>query len=305
MSKLENEIIRNSFELFKTSSNEEFELYIDPEIDLPSGKPVFTAVLKNNPQFTESLDSLEVKARISPEAYDYYRSHLLEKSTIETEQQLVNHVVENFETYYKAGLNYVVIGLSGMSGSGKSTLAREVRRIMSEKYGEQFAPVILSTDDYHRGRKYLESTYGAPWQNWDDPRVYNTQELAEDLKAFGRGERIIKKHFDFDIEEPALDDIIEPRPFVLVEGLFADSPDLDGIRHAHFEVPVSPVTALGRDIRRLVSKRANNEFSNPEARLKYQLETGLPTYIESRSRPRNFLFRSLLDASRLVEKPSL
>ncbi len=226
----------------------------------------------------------------------------IRRETAETESQLVERIANEFAVYYRAGLPFVAIGLSGMSGSGKSTVAKAAQELMRERYGTDFEPVIISTDDYHRGHKWLEATYGAPWTNWDDPRVYNTAQMAEDLKAFAAGEPLLRRHFDFISEEVVVDEIIQPKPFVLIEGLFADSRDLRDIRCAHFDMPVSPATSIGRDLRRLVIEgRANGVFGSPEQRLRYQLETALPTYIETREHPKNRLFRGFIDASRLVE----
>ncbi len=223
----------------------------------------------------------------------------------ETESHLAERIADEFATYYRAGLPNVVIGLSGMSGSGKSTVATAAQELMRERYGEEFEPVIISTDDYHRGKKWLEATYGAPWTNWDDPRVYNTAQMAEDLRRFATGEPLLRQHFDFISEEVVIDEVIQPKPFVIIEGLFADSKDLRDIRSAHFDMPVSPATSIGRDLRRLVIEgRANGVFGSPEERLRYQLETALPTYIETRQHPKNRLFRGWIDASRLIELTS-
>lgn len=225
-----------------------------------------------------------------------------EENKTEAESHLAERIADEFAVYYRAGLPFVAIGLSGMSGSGKSTVARAAQELMRERYGEEFEPVIISTDDYHRGRKWLEATYGAPWNNWDDPRVYNTALMAEDLKAFAAGEPLSRQHFDFISEEVVIDEIIQPKPFVLIEGLFADSRDLRDVRCAHFDMPVSPATSIGRDLRRLVIEgRANGVFGSPEERLRYQLETALPTYIETRQHPKNRLFRGWIDSSRLIE----
>ncbi len=230
-------------------------------------------------------------------------------SGIETEaspedlSQLAAKIADEFAVYYRAGLPFVAIGLSGMSGSGKSTVAQAAQELMRERYGKEFEPVIISTDDYHRGHKWLEETYGAPWTNWDDPHVYNTAEMADDLKRFAAGEPLLRRHFDFISEEVVVDEIIQPKPFVLIEGLFADSRNLRDVRCAHFAMPVSPATSIGRDLRRLVIEgRANGVFGSPEQRLRYQLETALPTYAETREHPKNRLFRGWIDASRLVER---
>ena len=90
-------------------------------------------------------------------------------------------------TYRSTGQKQLVIGIAGRSGSGKSTLARELRQRIKNhpQLGED--STVMSTDDYHKGRQYLESTYGAPWTNWDDARVYDTALMARDIARYQRG----------------------------------------------------------------------------------------------------------------------
>ncbi len=186
---------------------------------------------------------------------------------------------------YVSGKNFVVAGLTGMSGSGKTTVTKGVQDRIVELFGEDFRPIVVSTDDYHFGKMNLEERYGAPWTEWDDPRTYNTQELAIDLAQMSNGSSLLRRHFDFATEEPVFDEEIAPSPFVIVEGLYAGSKDLEGVRDVHLELPTGIATSIGRDVRRLVIEdRANRVFPTPESRLKYQIETALPLYL-SRERP--------------------
>jgi len=206
----------------------------------------------------------------------------------ETLEAFAERVFKDMVATYTLGYKQVVVGLSGMSGSGKSTAVRALQEQFSETFGNEFSPIVVSSDDYHRGKKWLESTYGAPWTNWDDPRVYNTAELAEDIGRLAQGESILRKHFDFASEEVVYDEEITPAPFVIIEGLYAASKDLTEVRQLHYEVPTGIATSVGRDVRRLVlENRANGSISTPEARLRYQLETALPTYLEQEKPRRN------------------
>ena len=206
----------------------------------------------------------------------------------QTLENFAHRIFNDMVASYVAGYKQVVVGLSGMSGSGKSTAVRALEERFSETFGDEFKPIILSSDDYHRGKKWLEETYGAPWTNWDDPKVYNTAELAEDIARLGNDESILRKHFDFATEEVVYDEEIAPSPFVIIEGLFAGSPDLKDVRHLHYDVPTGIATSVGRDVRRLVlENRANGSIATPEARLRYQLEVALPTYLEQQRPGRN------------------
>lgn len=195
-------------------------------------------------------------------------------------------IAEEMIARYRAGRNQVVVGLTGMSGSGKTT----VTKMISELFSDEYKPIVVSTDDYHRGKQWLEATYGAPWTEWDDPRVYNTTELAFDLQRLSEGTPLLKRHFDFDKEETVFDEEIQPSPFVIVEGLYAGSSDLEAVRTLHYELPTGIATSVGRDVRRLVIEdRANRAFPTPESRLKYQIESALPIYL-NQERPRKNSF---------------
>lgn len=208
--------------------------------------------------------------------------------TSETLEDFAHRVFNDMVATYTLGHKQVVVGLSGMSGSGKSTAVRALREQFSETFGKEFAPIVLSSDDYHRGKKWLESSYGGPWTNWDDPRVYNTHELADDIARLASNQPIIRKHFDFETEEVVYDEEIQPQPFLIIEGLYAGSSDLSEVRHLHYEVPTGIATSVGRDVRRLVlENRANGSIATPEARLRYQLETALPTYRDQERPNRN------------------
>ena len=206
----------------------------------------------------------------------------------ETLEAFSERVIKDMIGTYVSGKHQVVVGLTGMSGSGKSTVTRAIQDTITEQFGEAYRPIVVSTDDYHRGRAWLEETYGAPWTEWDDPRVYNTEELARDLALLEEGYPLIHRHFDFETEETVFDAESAPSPFVIIEGLYAGSPDLNNVRPLHFSLPTDIATSIGRDVRRLtIEHRANRVFPTPESRLKYQLETALPTFLRQELPERN------------------
>lgn len=200
-------------------------------------------------------------------------------------ETIVAEIVAQFQT----GKQHVVVGISGMSGSGKTTLANDVEAELVRQFGDQLPGITrLSTDNYHRGKRYLENTYGAPWTNWDAPEVYDTLTLAEHIAALKSGQPIPKQYFDFGREETIVTDTIEPSPIAIVEGIFAGSPDLQAVRDLHFTVPTPLATTVARDLLRLTSSdRPNNSIASPEARLRYQLETAIPTYLAQERPTRN------------------
>lgn len=196
-------------------------------------------------------------------------------------------IVAELISQFQIGKSHTVVGISGMSGSGKTTLAHDVHHELVRQFGEDLPPVIqLSTDDYHRGKHYLEAAYGAPWTNWDLPEVYDTETLASHLAALKSGQPIPRQRFDFPRQEAVVTGVIEPSPIIIVEGIFAGSPDLQTVRDLHFTVPTPLATTVARDLLRLVSSdRSNSSIATPEARLRYQLETAIPTY-QAQERPR-------------------
>lgn len=258
------------------------------------------------------LPMIEVESIHNGEFLDTFGDHLINRShdkemqkewiahqmagpeairpSFETNESFVDRVMRDMIAHYTTGNNHVVVGFSGMSGSGKSTMTRLLQQKLRETFGEEYEPLVISTDDYHFGKKWLEQTYGIGYEDWDAPRTYNTAALAHDLHRLARGEAIPGGHFDFASEEVVFDHMIEPRPFVIIEGLYAGSPDLASVRTLHYEIPTGIATSIGRDIRRLViDQRANRVFPSPEARLRYQLETALPLYL-SQERPRHNSF---------------
>ncbi len=200
-------------------------------------------------------------------------------------------ILRDLDAYRSIGQQQLVIGIGGRSGSGKSTLAREIQARINETTGEHAA--LVSTDDYHRGKTYLESTYGGPWTNWEDARVYDTELLARDIARWQAGETIHKRSFDFTTEEPTLGDPIPNVSIILVEGIHASSRDLAHLRQMYYEVPTPLAVSLGRDLKRLIdTDRQKAAMKSPEERLRYIIECGEPTYQTIEHAPRNVFSES-------------
>lgn len=214
------------------------------------------------------------------------------RKPLESLDAFTDRVAREMVAHYVSGKNQVVVGLTGMSGSGKTTVTNLIKTKLTQQFGESFDPVIVSTDDYHRGKTKLEAMNGGPWTEWDDPRTYDTEALAHDLRSLSNGSAINGRHFDFETEEPIIDQEIHPSPFVIVEGLYAGSNDLVEVRDLHFELPTTISTSVGRDVRRLIiENRANRAFPTAESRLKYQLEVAVPLYL-SQERPKRNSFNA-------------
>src|SRR5690606_9031814 len=112
--------------------------------------------------------------------------------TLESLDVFTRRVLSEMVAQYATGKQQVVVGLTGMSGSGKTTVTKALKEDIVELFGNEFTPIVLSTDDYHLGKTTLEATYGAPYTEWDDAKTYNTHELAQDLAQLKEGVPLIK-----------------------------------------------------------------------------------------------------------------
>ncbi len=261
--------------------------------------PVLVEVEHNDPEVrAQLLEQMELLANSplidrssDPEMTNEALAYASSEHTplpLESLDSFTHRVLGEMIARYVSGQKQVVVGLTGMSGSGKTTVTRALQEQMTDMFGEAYTPIVLSTDDYHYGKAALEATYGAPYTEWDSAKTYNTAELAFDIAQAAEGKPILRRHFDFDTEEPVVDSEVLASPFILIEGLYAGSNDLKDIRSLHFELPTSIATSIGRDVRRLViESRKNRVFPTPESRLRYQVESALPLYLGLERPPKN------------------
>lgn len=168
----------------------------------------------------------------------------------------------------------LVVHVGGRSGSGKSTIVREVRQQLD---AYELSSCVLSTDDYHRGNTWLvEHNNGEPWEHWDDAIVYDTATMARDMAKLKAGSQIPNRQIDWSDVEPHYPGIIEPTDVILVEGIYALSPDITGIGDLSYEMPTSLATCVGRRLLRDMKERP--EFADPVKSLEYMLRETEPVY---------------------------
>ena len=168
----------------------------------------------------------------------------------------------------------VTIHIGGRSGSGKSTIVREVRELL-ESYS--LPSLVLSTDDYHRGTRWLvEHNDGMSWTDWDAPIVYDTATMARDLEALHRGERINRREIDWSVAEPIVTGSIAPTPVIIIEGIYALSSDVTKDTDLIYEMTTPLATCIGRRLLRDLKERP--EFADPAKSLAYMLEYAEPAY---------------------------
>ena len=167
-----------------------------------------------------------------------------------------------------------VVRICGRSGSGKSTVSRQVQQMLDSL---SIASDVVSTDDYNRGSSWLRSfNNGLDWSEWDHPIVYDTKTMAADLQKLQQKQSIPRRSFDFVTQEPVFGDEISPVPVVIVEGIYALSPDFENLDSLKYEVPTPLATCVGRRLLRDIKERPT--FASPSLNLRYMLEQTEPMY---------------------------
>ena len=146
----------------------------------------------------------------------------------------------------------VLIGIAGGSGSGKTYLARSVQRDAGDGCAS-----MLSMDQYFRTEKHPDRRQ----VNFDHPAHLDLDLLVEHLHALKAGKPIIAPTYDFrTMEQTPAGMQIEPRPVVLVEGLFVLSqPVVDLFDLTCFLDVEDDQRLLGRILRDLEERDATIE----------------------------------------------
>jgi uridine kinase len=107
----------------------------------------------------------------------------------------------------------VIIGICGASGSGKSTLAKEIKNALDCE------TVIIGQDCY-----YFDQSY-KPFEervttDYDDPEIFDYDELIADMNLLAAGQPITKKGYDYANHVRAdSDELIQPPDVVILEGI--------------------------------------------------------------------------------------
>ncbi len=167
-----------------------------------------------------------------------------------------------------------VVHIGGRSGSGKSTIVRKIRELLEQR---GISSNTMSTDDYHRGTRWLtEYNGGEVWTHWDDAIVYDTKAMAIDLANLQSGQSIYKREIDWTIAEPHLTGVISPAQVIIIEGIYARSPDISTPNDLLYEMPTPLATCVGRRLLRDLRERP--QFADPAQSLAYMLSEAEPAY---------------------------
>lgn len=141
----------------------------------------------------------------------------------------------------------IVIGVCGGSGSGKSTLARLIAQSLS------CSSRIIGLDCYYRDHSEL------PFEervhiNYDEPDIFDFDELYDDIKLLIEGKPITTKGYDYPNHKRAdSPELIYPTDVLILEGIhmFRDKriTDLMSLKvYMHVDVDVCLLRRVRRDM---------------------------------------------------------
>lgn len=132
-----------------------------------------------------------------------YESHVLDQIVKTAKQEAKRRTPDN----------PYVIGVSGGSCTGKTTYVS--KRILNELKDDV---LVIPQDEYQLGYDlpdYKQSKY-----RWDDPANYDPTRLVKDVQQLKKGQRVSLPKFDLPANVRVSEHPIEPKPVILLEGLY-------------------------------------------------------------------------------------
>ncbi|MCL2173801.1 hypothetical protein FWH58_00655 [Candidatus Saccharibacteria bacterium] len=172
--------------------------------------------------------------------------------------------------------NPYIIAIAGRSGSGKSTIAHQVQEELENR---QISAQIVCVDDYIKGLAWLQDQLGDQPLNYDLPGFFDTSTCARELsERIELGTPLPEHRYNWNTQEP---DPVKPvdtlSPVIILEGIYADSPDLADVVNVLYTVPTGVATCVGRRLARSLSGEQLGGLP-PEDQLRYYLTSAEPTY---------------------------
>ena len=142
----------------------------------------------------------------------------------------------------------IIVGICGASGSGKSTLAKRIKDSLT------CTCTIIGQDCYYRSFPHIPLEQRMKL-NYDEPAIFDFDEMLEDVIALSRGEPIPTKGYDYtnhlraDRGEP-----IPPPEVLILEGIhmFHDKRlcDMMALKvYLHVDVDICLLRRIKRDIK--------------------------------------------------------
>ena len=148
----------------------------------------------------------------------------------------------------------LIIGICGASGSGKSTLAAELKQKLKG------TTLLLNQDAYYRDHAYL------PFEervkiNYDEPDVFEHDELLYDINCLKQGKTITRKAYDYvhHCRADLHNELISPPDTVIIEGIHAFHDErLRELMDFKLYLSVDPDICLLRRIKRDIIERGRD-----------------------------------------------
>jgi uridine kinase len=143
----------------------------------------------------------------------------------------------------------IIVGVCGASGSGKSTLAQRIKDSLA------CSCVIIGQDCYYRSFPELPFEKRVKL-NYDEPAIFNFDELYDDVQKMEHGEPITTKGYDYTnhLRSDSPDIIIQPPEVLILEGIhmFYDKRlcDMMALKvYLHVDVDICLLRRIKRDIK--------------------------------------------------------
>ena len=142
----------------------------------------------------------------------------------------------------------IIVGVCGASGSGKSTLAARIRDSLS------CSCHIIGQDCYYRSFPELPFEMRAKL-NFDEPAIFDFDELLADVQSLGRGQPVTAKGYDYANHLRADSScLIQPPEVLILEGIhmFYDKRlcDMMALKvFLHVDVDICLLRRIKRDIK--------------------------------------------------------
>ena len=142
----------------------------------------------------------------------------------------------------------IIVGICGASGSGKSTLAKRIQDSLS------CSCTIIGQDCYYHDFSNL------PFEervhlNYDEPSIFDYDEILKDLDELSSGKPITKKGYDYANHMRAdTNDLIYPPDVLILEGfhMFHDPRILDRMSlkvYMHVDIDICLLRRVRRDMK--------------------------------------------------------
>ena len=145
------------------------------------------------------------------------------------------------------------IGICGASGSGKSTLAEELATMVNKSI------LIINQDAYYKDHPDL-SFEERCLLNYDEPSIFDHDQLLEDVQELLEGRHVSKKRYDYShhCRADVPGEYLEPHDVIIVEGIMAlYDKKLRDLMDLKIFVDAEPDERLLRVIERDIAERAH------------------------------------------------